>query len=189
MSSRIITDCGAYIKKSVPPFDDLVGKKFPTLEEIDTNWEEAHEHIEELLADVSRLTRSAVVQQYNELIIYNETKDEVFAPIQFVTLDDRNLPVIGFPKFIPLDADDEFFRYSEEQCLVKLGYLSNTLNVPYTKVVEFLNKVNDICNYFALQRNDIIYNLSNIGFNDEYGLRVIDYGLLESDKNKFELIW
>ena len=189
MSSRIVEKGDKVVRKIIPNFHDLKDKKFPTLEEVDNNWETARERIEELLADVTPLTRSAVVQQYNEYLIYNETKDNIFAPIYFFSEDERNLPVLGFPVFTPLDNDENFYHYSDNECLVRLGYLSKELGIDYDEVAKFLNKVEEICNYFALRQDDIIFNLSNVGYSEEFGLRIIDYGLLESDKNKFELIW
>ena len=70
------------IKKVVPTFEELRGKKFPTLGEIDTNWDSARERIYEFLEGSTLLCHSAVIQQYNEYIVASQCAiDNVIAPI------------------------------------------------------------------------------------------------------------
>lgn len=44
------------------------------------------------------------------------------------------------------------------------------------EVLTFINRVLTLCRETNLSQDDVLNNLSNIGYNKEFGLRIIDYG-------------
>ena len=190
MSTRLIVKGLDMIKKVVPSFDEIDGKKFPTLGELN-DWDTARERIYELLDGTNFLCQSAVVQQYNEYIIWNSWANcnKVLAPINFISTDERNIPILGFRYFEPVVKDSDFYKYNDNESLLKLGVFAAEHNISFEEVRKFFKDVEDCCLEFNLNEDDIYYNLSNIGYNSDLGLRVIDYGLVESSSDKkFELV-
>lgn len=175
MSSRQITDLGEYVTKSIPNFSEIEHIKFPGIED--------KEGISNLLENTSLLCKSAVIQQYNEYVIYNNWRgNNVLAPIINVKWDERNLPILIYPKFIPLIEDDNFYKLSDEENFVKLGIMGAYFGYDFEYISNFIQEVRDVCEEFNLREDDIFYNLSNIGFNSQYGLRIIDYGLADDNE-------
>ena len=185
MSSRQIIDCGATIKKVVPPFPELENKKFPYPLEPDGN---IQEQIYNLLKDMPKLAQSAITQQYNEYYIFRYTENkEAIAPIQYFSRDERGLPILEFPKFIPLASDKTFYRFTDEESLIEFGRIAGKLNVDFKEIKDFIEKVKNLCYEFDLYIDDMMYNLSNMGYNKDYGFRIIDYGLCYNS-GKYELV-
>ena len=180
MSSRLVYKFGDTVMKVVPTFDCLKNIKFPF-------WDNKEE-IYKILKDVPLLCKSAVIQQYNEYIIYNElqTDSKILAPILNCFWDERNLPILQYPIFKPFATDENFYAFSDEENLIQLGIMGAYFNYDLKDISNFIREVKEACITFGLREDDILNNLSNIGFNSQYGIRVIDYGLIESDD--FELV-
>ena len=76
-----------------------------------------------------------------------------------------------------------------EECMLELGMFAEQYNVDFESVRKFIRNIKDLCCDFGLREDDILCNLSNIGYNKKYGFRVIDFGLIESmGQRKFELV-
>lgn len=180
MSSRQIKKLGNTVLKVVPTFDCLENVEFPI-------WDDTEE-IYKILDGVPQLCKSAVIQQYNEYIIYNELRanSKILAPILNCFWDERNLPILQYPIFKPFAADENFYQLSDEENLIQLGILGAHFGYDLKYISNFIKEVREICEEFNLREDDILCNLSNIGFNPNYGIRVIDYGLI--DENDFRLV-
>ena len=184
MSSRTVIYDKDFIKKVVPTFDFLNGKHFPTIGEINKDWDSCRIRIDDMLSNAPELCKSAVIQQYNEYIIYNELKEnKVLAPIIFTSSDERGIPILGFPKFRPIVENDEFYKYTDEENFVLLGMFAEKYGLNFSNVRDFIDLVQEVCIYIGIREDDILYNLSNVGYNPDYGLRVIDYGLVSGTEN------
>ena len=180
MSSRQVVDMGSTIKKIVPYFDCLEKIKFPF-------WDDINE-IYKILDNTPLLCKSAVIQQYNEYIIYNELQanSKILAPILNCFWDERNLPILIYPKFEPFATDEKFYELSDEENLIKLGMMGAHFGYDLKYISNFIKEVREICEEFNLREDDILCNLSNIGFNPNYGICVIDYGLI--NETDFKLV-
>lgn len=183
MSSRQIVEDGENVRKIIPDFDFLNGKIFS--QEFDA------EEIYDLIEGASLLCKSAVIQQYNELLIYQKwSRKTPLAPLIDWDYDSRNLPVLIFPKFLPIVPDEKFYTLADEENYIELGRVGAQYGYSLQDIRVFLNEVRDVCDEFGLVEDDIFYNLSNIGANKQYGLRVIDYGFVDgiNPKVPFELV-
>lgn len=195
MPSRVImpTIDGTQVFKSVPFFQELDGKFFPSLREIEENEIATSNKIYELLKDTSDYCKSAVIQQYNELYIWNDNVydfKDILAPILAVGYDERGLPILTMPHFQLAKKDTNFYTYTDEEIYILWGRLSVKYNYTFQQLKDFLEKIDDLCDWYGLRRDDIIYNLSNVGYNKEYGFRIIDYGLAEEfDGERYRLIF
>ena len=176
------------IKKIVPSFPEIDNKKFPTMGELN-DWDYARDRIYELLDGASYTCQSAVIQQYNEYIVGMNSYSNALAPISFISTDERNIPIIGFPYCEPIVKSAEYYPYNDEESLMKLGAFSAEKGINFETVRRFILDVNKVCLEYDLNSDDIWYNLTNIGYNPSLGLRVIDYGLVYGvEDRKFELV-
>ena len=180
MSSRQIRYFGNTILKVVPTFDCLENVKFP----IRDNTEEIYK----ILEDAPLLCKSAVIQQYNEYIIYNELRPDskILAPILNCFWDERNLPILQYPIFKPFAADENFYTLNDEENLIQLGIMGARFGYDLKYISNFIKEVREVCEEFNLREDDILCNLSNIGYNSNYGICIIDYGLI--DETDFKLV-
>lgn len=181
------------IKKVVPDFKEIQNVKFPSLGEVN-NWSsDAAEKIYSLINNASILCQSAVIQQYNEYLMAREPAYltfDVLAPLTFVSTDERGLPILGFPRFEPLASNDNYYQFSDEDYFVKLGMEAEKYGVGIDDVKDFIDGIRCLCEAYPLLReDDILSNLSNVGYNKEYGFRVIDYGLIYGIEREYELVF
>lgn len=181
------------IKKVVPDFKEIQNVKFPTLGQVDEWSHDAAEKIYSLINDASLLCQSAVVQQYNEYLMAQEPAYltyDVLAPLTFISTDERRLPILGFPYFEPLASNEDYYKFNDEDYFVKLGMAAERYGVGIDDVKDFIDGIECLCeNYPLLREDDILSNLSNIGYNKEYGFRVIDYGLIYGIEREYELVF
>lgn len=130
--------------------------------------------------NVNSITQQAIIQQYNELYIYNEAtpeEREILAPQVKVVYSLLNLPDIYYPKFHPLMTESEVWSLNERDLSVKLGQQLQWLGISFFDYKKFVDGVVDLCEEFNLREDDILLNPSNIGYHPVLGLRIIDYGL------------
>ena len=135
--------------------------------------------------DINNITQQAIIQQYNELYIYNEaTEDErnILAPQVKVFYSLFNLPQIYYPKFIPLVEEKEVWTLNERDLGIKLGTRLHRLGISFFRYKDFAEKVSNLCEEFNLREDDILLNPSNIGYHPVLGLRIIDYGLTNDNQ-------
>lgn len=120
-----------------------------------------------------------LLQQYNEYYIWNSASSaqkQFLAPI--VGMEEVSPPILYYPKFTPLADNDEVWHLNDDESLVLLGARTALYNIPFSDVKNLLEMAHDLEDEFDLVKEDIIYNPSNIGYSDDYGLRIIDYGLV-----------
>ena len=135
--------------------------------------------------NVNSITQQAIMQQYNELYIYNEASSEereILAPQVKVVYSLLDLPDIYYPKFQPLMDEKEVWCLNERDLSVKLGTKLQWFGINFDNYKKFVNKVSELCEEFNLREDDILLNPSNIGYHPILGLRIIDYGLTNDNQ-------
>jgi len=186
MSCRIINERYAkegYIIKEIN-LDSLPWQtgKMPNFPK-DGNPDIIHKIFEE--CNVNSITQQAIMQQYNELYIYNEASPEeraILAPQVKVIYSLLNLPDIYYPKFYPLMDEKEVWSLSERDLSVKLGSRLQWFGINFDDYKKFVDGVVNLCEEFDLREDDIFLNPSNIGYHPVLGLRIIDYGLTNNNQ-------
>lgn len=135
--------------------------------------------------NINSITQQAIIQQYNELYIYNEAtleERELLAPQVKVVYSLLNLPDIYYPKFHPLMDEKEVWSLNERDLSVKLGARLQGFGINFNDYKKFVDGVVDLCEEFNLREDDIFLNPSNIGYHPVLGLRIIDYGLTNDNQ-------
>lgn len=135
--------------------------------------------------NINSITQQAIIQQYNELYIYNEAtpeERELLAPQVKVVYSLLNLPDIYYPKFHPLMDEKEVWSLSERDLSVVLGSRLQWFGINFNAYKKFVDGVVDLCEEFNLREDDIFLNPSNIGYHPVLGLRIIDYGLTNDNQ-------
>ena len=135
--------------------------------------------------NVSRITQQAIIQQYNELYIFGEAtpeEREILAPQVKVVHSLFNIPDIYYPKFYPLLNEDEVWSLSEKDLGIRIGQRLQWFGISFNQYKNFVEKVSYLCEEFDLREDDILLNPSNLGYHPVLGLRIIDYGLTNSNQ-------
>lgn len=189
MACREIRCFKGYVIKCIPNFINNIFPEYKNSD--DFNAEELHE----CLKSYPIAEQASVIQQYNEIYIWEHSMDmrehTVLAPVDEVVYNTKtHLPKIIFPYFEPLVSSEIFYRFSDESNLLRLGYEAANHNLNFVELEDFITKSQSIAEFFDLDYDDIINNLSNIGYNKNYGFRIIDYGLKKSCYSKgFEFVF
>ena len=186
MSCRKINDRYAkegYIIKEIN-LDDFPWRtnKMPNFPK-DGNPNIIHKIFEE--CNVNSITQQAIMQQYNELYIYNMASPReraILAPQVKVVYSLLDLPDIYYPKFYPLMDEKEVWSLDERDLSVKLGTLLQNFGISFFDYKKFVDGVVNLCEEFDLREDDILLNPSNIGYHPILGLRIIDYGLTNNNQ-------
>lgn len=172
MSSRVIELHGCNVRKIVPLIKSM-HIQFPSLTEFLEDYETLKYH-----ESLSIIEWSAIVQQYTEWFNWNAYggKDSVLAPIIGTSVDiNTGLPILCFPKFTPIAAENEAFP--DDYLLIFVGMRAKALGITEKEMRQFIKQVQSACFDLCLEESDIITNPSNIGYHPDYGLKIIDYGL------------
>lgn len=177
MGSRIVLPygkSGEYIQKTIPYDASLNSLNLPSFDEyMDTHY-----------LDLQKINkpgiRTAIEQQYNEWFTwYNATEDarRLLAPIVGTGWSENYIPILYFPRFVPLLNEGQVYSLNNNENLIIMGMRLQQFNINEEEVTNFLREIPIICDYLNLNEEDIINNPSNIGYNPTFGLRIIDYGL------------
>ena len=122
----------------------------------------------------------SLYQQFTELEIFEECSREerqLLAPIVNIEYSKNNAPVLTFPNFSPLLTPEKAVFLSEED---SIAYLQNEFSIKGyedNEIGKFLESIIHFCDEYNLVLDDCLFNLSNIGYNEIFGFRLIDYGL------------
>ena len=182
MACRQINDRYAaegYIIKEVPWDSTLKNVNFPEPENI--SFQTLDKIFEEIKLENEQV-KQAIIQQYNEIFIWNEAtrkQKEILAPQVKIVYGLCDLPSIYYPKFKPLVAEETVWKLNERDLYIHFGQMLQWFGVNFYDYKQFVKGVIDLCDDFNLNENDILTNPSNIGYHPVLGLRVIDYGLSE----------
>lgn len=175
MSNRIICHLGNIIKKQVPPDQYLEKIRLPSIEDYDIDqvytW---------MPYNLNLHLYDAICQQYDEITAWrkaNTHERELLAPILKVEYDTYGCPILYYPTFTPLIEDNEIYNYNDSEMFLIAGLRLASHDVSEKELLTFMRELPRLCLSLNLVEEDIIYNFSNIGYNPEYGLRVIDYGI------------
>lgn len=189
MACRNIVDTpsGVYVIKTLDDACAKAGRQLclPTfLGNNGENWEAIGAYIDEIPNDY---TREAIAQQYNEMLLYFEwstvEEKDLLAPIvkvEYSNNDEGHLPQLYFPKFEILVSEEEAFRFTDEDNLIVFALRANAKGISEREIMNFIEKVAKFCDSVGLDKADILYNASNLGYNPELGIRIVDYGLSEN---------
>ena len=195
MSCRKIKSRGTeYINKVIELSKSNI-EEFPCLAQLSLYPETVHNSLVSFFESnkCSQYEAAAIAQQYNEFYVWSEcmcTPDSMLiAPIvEFFADENTGLPILTFPKFEPLIKSDDFYQYNYEEGIAFLGHFCAKKNISYNTLRNFLIYTHEFCDHYNLNSDDILGNLSNLGWSDTFGLRIIDYGLANSS-NKTELLF
>lgn len=89
----------------------------------------------------------------------------------------QNTPTIIMPYMRPLMSEKEALQVDSDSAFSTLVETAYKLGCDDYQIERFYQGVLKNCESFNLSVDDILNNLSNIGFTRMLGLRVIDYGL------------
>ena len=184
MGSRIILpygETGEYIQKAIPKDELLQNFKFPSLDAYMNDKSTLEEPIfideeQEFVLPVW----SAIEQQYNEWYNWYSAPEEIrnfLAPIVGSSYNEYHLPVLYFPRFMPIMDEIMVDSLIENDALIIAGMRMERFNIKEIDVIHFFQDLRKVCDYLELNEEDIYNNPSNIGYNPTFGLRIIDYGL------------
>ena len=172
-------DQEGYIIKYID-WDDAFfsGVKFPLPEE------SSSQILQNIFKEINlnKISQQAIIQQYNEIYIWNEAnreQKELLAPQVKIRYSLCDLPEIYYPKFIPLVQESKVWSLNESDLKIFLGTRLQLFGINFCEYQKFIKNVINLCEDFNLREDDIILNPSNIGYHSVLGLRVIDYGLIE----------
>ena len=141
------------------------------------------ESVEDLEKYESNFTKEEYLALYQSLFekeVWEHSSWEerkVLAPLVDFFYDNNNCPVLVFPHFIPLATEQEAFSIEDDDCFSEL-YGSLVLNgVEDEDIGNFIENIIKVCEEYDLNEEDILYNLSNLGWNATFGARIVDFGL------------
>lgn len=146
------------------------------------------------LEEVKQLKNTLTTQEYDGLYqnLYEvELWDvlpweyrRILCPILNYDAKTYTLTMLCIP---PLMDEVEAMKVAEDKCISKIVEIAGQLGATTTEIDDFFHKLKILCNSTDLVIEDILHNLSNIGYHPNFGLRVIDYGLsqelLEEEAN------
>lgn len=142
------------------------------------------DNLNELIANKEYFTKREYLmlyQQFLELDIYdsaNWKQRKILAPIIDFTYDHNNAPVLVYPKFQPLATETEAFRLDEDEAVAAIqSFLTENSSMEDEEIGNFINDITDFCDSYDLRQDDVLLNLSNLGYSPIFGPRIIDYGL------------
>lgn len=144
-----------------------------------------YNYLETYQNQLTKLDKLAIAQNLNELEIYNSATAEerqLIAPILNSYYKD-NILTLEMPIFTPLLDDKEIWNISENQNQLQLFQCFCKYSLKY-KYKDFIRKTHLLCEKYDLCEDDIFQNLNNLGYNKNYGIRIIDYGLTEEMARK-----
>lgn len=149
-----------------------IGRKIPKM--YSTEDLEKHE------SDFTKEEYLALYQSFFEKEVWDNSswgEKQVLAPLVDFFYDDNNCPVLVFPRFKPLATEQEAFSIEDDDCFGEL-YGSLVLNgVEDEDIGSFIENIIQVCEEYDLNEEDILYNLSNLGWNATFGARIVDFGL------------
>lgn len=128
----------------------------------------------------SKLKDNSINQSLTEIQIWNnasEEERELLAPLIHYFFDENDLPVLIFPRFKPLLSEEEMSYLPSELVLCKLYSILQDKGLCSADAYSFIQKVIRFCENQGINEDDILNNLNNLGWNKDYGVRIIDYGL------------
>ena len=131
-----------------------IGRKIPKM--YSTEDLEKHE------SDFTKEEYLALYQSFFEKEIWDNSswgEKQVLAPLVDFFYDDNNCPVLVFPRFKPLATEQEAFSIEDDD------------------IGNFIENIIQVCEEYDLNEEDILYNLSNLGWNATFGARIVDFGL------------
>lgn len=143
------------------------------------------ENIKDVLTDKEYI---ALYQQFTEMRLYDEAdwrERESLAPLIDVYYDKNNCPVLVFPYFTPLQSEAEAQVTEDDAVIDVLRRIATQLGVDDETLGYILTGITDFCYAHELDESEMLLNLNNLGYNEHFGIRVIDYGMTTELREKF----
>ena len=177
MSSRKVKVCGNsdFIQKTLD-----INRKIPLLADLD-----------DLVAHEDEFTKReylSIYQSLAEIEIWNDASWEerkLLSPLIDFYYDHNNCPVLIYPRFEPLETEENIFRYDEDEIPIELQKKLSVKGMTDESIGIFLNNIINFCYKYDLNEDDILLNFSNLGWNKVFGVRIVDFGLTNEMNKKF----
>lgn len=160
-----------YVQKTID-----INRHIPVLQ----NPSDLDEHIDEF----TKKEALALYQSLNEIDIWENADWEersILAPIVGVSYNNYNIPIITFPKFVPLVSEEETYELEEDEAIVELQEKMTEFGYTDEQIGMFLEQVTNFCTDWGINEEDILQNLNNVGYHPVFGVRIIDYGLTDEE--------
>ena len=138
--------------------------------------------------DFTRREYLSLYQSFAEVELWNDCSWEergILSPLVDFFYDTNNRPVLVYPRFEPLAREEETFRFEETEAVSELHQRLVKKGISDEKIGVFIEKVISFCDDYDMDEADILYNLNNLGWNDTFQVRIIDYGLSNEMVRKF----
>lgn len=171
MSVRTIERIGSIglVKKSVEG-----SKTLPRLNDL--------EDLENFADIISGNDYLALYQIFKEVQIWEMTtrdEKELIAPILQFGYNETQSPFLIFPCFEPLVTEQEANQLTRSQAREKIYSFLQEKGFSHQESYDWIRRVRLFCDDWGLNEEDILFNLNNLGWNDIFGLRILDYGMTD----------
>ena len=140
------------------------------------------EDLEDFTDILSGIQYLALYQIFKEVQIWDSSNWEtrnLLAPILDFNYDELQRPYLIFPFFEPLTTEEEANKLTFADARDKILSFLESKGINHSEAYDFIRRVRLFCNEWNLNEEDILFNLNNLGWNDAFGIRILDYGLTE----------
>ena len=140
------------------------------------------EDLEDFTDILSGIQYLALYQIFKEVQIWDSSSWEtrnLLAPILDFNYDELQRPYLIFPFFEPLTTEEEANKLTFADARDKILSFLESKGISHSEAYDFIRRVRLFCNEWNLNEEDILFNLNNLGWNDAFGIRILDYGLTE----------
>ena len=140
------------------------------------------EDLEDFADILSGIQYLALYQIFKEVQIWDSSSWEtrnLLAPILDFNYDELQRPYLIFPFFEPLTTEEEANRLTFADARDKILSFLESKGINHSEAYDFIRRVRLFCDEWNLNEEDILFNLNNLGWNDAFGIRILDYGLTE----------
>lgn len=134
----------------------------------------------------------SLYQQFKEIELYENTEwssRDILAPIVDVYYDKYNCPVLIFPYFTPLATEEEARLIDDDAMVDELLKKASLFGYDEYQIGIILEKLTDFCYVNDMREKEMLLNLNNLGYNEHFGIRAINYGtsnkVYNEIKNKY----
>lgn len=141
----------------------------------------------DLLDFKERLTMTEFLglsQMFFEKAVWEECNwDEkrLLCPIIDFRYDNNNIPIFIMPYIEPLLTLEEALETDQDDCLDIINNILIRNGKDEEQVGQLFEDILTLCENHGINDEDILYNLSNCGFSNTLGFRILDYGLSIDD--------
>lgn len=107
----------------------------------------------------------------------------ILAPIVNVKYDRNNVPILVCPYFEPICSNEEAECLEEDEAIAILQEKMFMFNQTEEQIVKFFESIDKFCAKHEIDISNVLRKLNNIGYNPNFGFRIINYGIKERNKS------